>query len=272
MDLMLFTTFGNMLILDSVFFPIADTLSGLGFLLVLWSRLHLIMDRPRVLLGLLVFILIIAIPLRIIIILSAIGKNHRPRWGVEPWQVLRRVEMIVPGTEMALAALYIYLFIKRFGWGRSGGKKSLRRVTWSLVAGELFVIAGDATVVAVWFSGYVLLRWALAPFLYALKLQVEFLILNTLTRLGKESAELRTISVLVPDEEAAAATEVLGGAEIMDEQSKALEGKGGVHRGEIKTLMGPEQPLVANSSATRRPSSLSTVSSLERAEHAYPGR
>jgi hypothetical protein len=166
---MLFTTFGNMFVLDSVFFPIGDILSQLGFMLVLWSRLHVIVDRPRLLKALLAVILFIGLPLRIVVILSAIGPiRYKPRWGIEPWQILRRVEMVIPFMDMALAALYIFLFIKRFRDGGLGTKKTFRRVIGFLIVGELFVIAGDATVVAVWFAKYVLLRWAIGPFLYAL--------------------------------------------------------------------------------------------------------
>lgn len=98
----------------------------------------------------------------------------------------------------------------------------MRRVIWFLVVGELFVIAGDVTVVTVWYTGFVLLRWAIGPFLLGLKLQVEFLILNSLTRMGKESAELRIISITTPDEESVVVTQAPTRKQLAAEASTPL--------------------------------------------------
>lgn len=266
-DLMLFTTFGNMLVLDSVFFPIEDILSGLGFMLVLWSRLHVILDRPRLLKALLVYIVFICLPLRVVIVLSAIGpKRYKPRWGLEPWQILRRVEMVVPFTDMALAALYIFLFIKRFRGGGLGTRKRLRRVIVFLVVRELFVIAGDATVVAVWFAKFVLLRWAIGPFLYALKLQVEFLILNSLTSMSKESLELRNISVPTPDVEAAVASRTTHGKAIALEEQPlgSTNAQRTCEDAKIVTEIQTNLASIAESSTRDMELSLSTTSHPER--------
>jgi hypothetical protein len=50
-----------------------------------------------------------------------------------------------------------------------------------------------------------LLRLGLSPFLYALKLKVEFMVLNRLTSMGKRRIELRHITVLTTGEEDSAA-------------------------------------------------------------------
>jgi hypothetical protein len=47
----------------------------------------------------------------------------------------------------------------------------------------------------VWLEGYFLVRLAFAPFIYGTKLKVEFLILNCLTGMTQQRAELRNISI-----------------------------------------------------------------------------
>lgn len=195
-----------MLALDSVLFFTSDLLIGFGFLMVLWSRLHLVMDRPRILYALLGLIFIVAVVLKLFIALATIGSppnRYRPRWGNGVWQVMYRLEVLIPGLEIILAGLYAYLFLTRFRNGRSD--KTFRRSFWLLIIGELFVITGDAAIISVWLSGLVLLKWAIGTFVYALKLGVEMLILNSLTMMSQQQgSDLRHITSLNPDEEAAA--------------------------------------------------------------------
>lgn len=47
----------------------------------------------------------------------------------------------------------------------------------------------------IWLEGYYLGRLAFAPFIYGTKLKVEFLILNCLTTMTQQRAELRNISI-----------------------------------------------------------------------------
>ena len=270
---MLFTTFGDMLVLDSVIFPIADLLTGFGFLMVLWSRLHLVVDCPRMLRAILVLIVIVALPLRIVIILAAIGPSrdrHRTRWGVEVWQVMYRLEMLIPVLDICLACLYIFVFANRFR-GTSRETKTSRTVLWLLVIGELLVIAGDAAIMGIWFSGFFLIRWAIGPFVYALKLLVEFLILNSLTRMGEQSRELRYIATFVADEESAAGQQRQHADTDMNQDANVIiEGKktnDGVLDSNGNGILAIE---VMPSASTTSP--LERIASLEVLERRYLGR
>jgi hypothetical protein len=61
--------------------------------------------------------------------------------------------------------------------------------------GELFVVLGDVAVLTVWLTGLFLVRLAIDPLIYGLNLKVEFLILNRLTGMTQQRAELRHIAI-----------------------------------------------------------------------------
>jgi hypothetical protein len=60
-----------------------------------------------------------------------------------------------------------------------------------LVLAEAFVIVGDVVRITLWYVEVYLLRLVAIPFISALKLKVEFMILNQLTSIGKRRGELR---------------------------------------------------------------------------------
>lgn len=98
---MFLTNFGN------IIYPIASILMNEGFLVVLYSRLHLIVDSPRILRALLVVILGVGILLQIVMVLA--GDRVL---DTNVWVVTFRFEMIFPFSEILLSSLYVYLFIR----------------------------------------------------------------------------------------------------------------------------------------------------------------
>lgn len=202
-DLMFFTMIGDMLFLGSILYPLAWILTNTGFLMVLYSRLHLMLDRPRLLKTLLFIILGVGVPLQIFMVVAGTGSPHH--LGDKVWQVTFRLEMIFVFLEIILSALYVSLFF-RFLRHLSGVTQ--KQTNWTLcllILGEVFVVAGDVAIVTLWYDGLYLLRLALSSFIYALKLKVEFMILNRLTSIKKREMELRLITLSAVGEETSAA-------------------------------------------------------------------
>jgi len=190
------------MVLGSIIYAIAYFVTYEGFLMVLYSRLHLIVDSPMLLRALLFAIVGLGIPLQIVITLA--GDRVL---STKVWKVTFRVEMIFPFSEIALSTLYVFLFIRFMRQSSSSGNVHMRRTLYLLVGAEIVVLVTDVIGIALWYTGLYLLRLALLPFLYSLKLKVEFMILNRLTGIGKRKSELRNITLSVHEE--ALETEVI---------------------------------------------------------------
>ena len=111
-DIMWFSRFGNMLLLGSVFYYIAGLVIYIGFLMVLWSRLHLILDYPRVLRALQIFILGVLMPLQILLVVGSSGRPQRSThyFGEDFWHAAIWIDGVYPLTEILLTLIYIILF------------------------------------------------------------------------------------------------------------------------------------------------------------------
>ncbi|RDI88183.1 hypothetical protein Vi05172_g1813 [Venturia inaequalis] len=195
-DIMFLTNSGNMDVLGDIIYPIAVVFTYEGFLMVLYSRLHLIIDSPKILRALLFVILGVGIPLQIVIALA--GDRIL---STNVWVVTFRLEMIFPFSEILLSSLYVFLFIRFMRQSAGAADPHMRRTFYFLVVAEAFVVIMDLVGITLWYMDLYLLRLAVLPLTTALKLKVEFLILNRLTSIGKKKNELRSITVSAHDEE-----------------------------------------------------------------------
>ena len=83
-----------------------------------------------------------------------------------------------------------------------------------------------------WLEGYYLVRLAFAPFIYGTKLKVEFLILNCLTGMTQQRAELRHLSLPTgahADEATLSAAE-MAAADVLERGVADCRGRGGEFR------------------------------------------
>lgn len=187
--------------LKDVVYPAARVCTNLGFIVVLYSRLHLIINAPRTLKRVAWGLLVTVLPFEIWLVVASTGKPpFHMGWKVH--YVAYHLEVLVTCVEIALSCCYVFFFAKRFMGGDAlpgaAGKRMQREMRWTfvlLVLTELFVIAGDIATVTIWMTGLLLMRLAIDPFIYGLKLKVEFLLLNRLTGMTQQRAELRHISI-----------------------------------------------------------------------------
>lgn len=164
--------------------------------MVLYSRLHLVVHSPKLLFALLFVILGFGVPLQIVMVLAADRVLSE-----KVWVVTFRLEMIFPFSEILLASLYVFLFIRFMKQNTGGADSHMRRTFYFLVAAEAFVVIIDVIGITLWYLDLYLLRLMVLPFITAWKLKVEFLILNHLTGIGKGRNELRNVTVSVQDEQ-----------------------------------------------------------------------
>jgi hypothetical protein len=185
---MFLTTTGSMSILGNIIYPLAWMMTSIGFLMILYSRLHLILDRPRVLHAIAFTILGIGIPIQIIMVLAGDRVLND-----KVWVVTFRLEVIFPVADILLAVLYIYLFIRFMRQAVSSVDAHTRRTFLLLVLSEAAVVVLDVAGITLWYVELYLLRLALLPFIYAVKLKVEFAVLNRLAGVGKKRARLNSV-------------------------------------------------------------------------------
>jgi hypothetical protein len=151
-----------------------------GFSLVLHSRLHLIVHNPKLIRLLMVIIVVDAMLVQFpIFIFSFIGA---PQYVIflKVAYFLSHFEVIFSVQEVLLSSLYIFFFIRFVKQGGSQGSKNLRRTFHLLITAEVIIIVCDITVNILLYLNLYIPRKIILPFIYAIKLQIEFLVLNRL--------------------------------------------------------------------------------------------
>jgi hypothetical protein len=237
MVLMFFTNAGKSQDVKNVLYPCAWYLTNCGFFAVIYSRLHLLADAPRTLKWLAYGLVGVGLPFMAFLCVASTGIPFH--LGMATHNVAYRLETLVSFAEIGFSISYIYLFWTRFMRNKpvcnQGTREQIRWTFIVLVLGETFVVAGYVVIITVWLSGFFLVRLAIAPLIYGTKLKVEFLILNRLTGMTMQRAELRSFAMSASSEThdvdveaaAVAANAVLdrtqGGLPLVEEQRKSFD-------------------------------------------------
>jgi hypothetical protein len=151
-----------------------------GFSFVLYSRLHLVVQSSNLLRCLLAIIVMDAILIQFpLFILSFIGAPQYVAF-LKVARFLSHFEIIFSVQEVIFSSLYIIFFLRFVNQGGSHGSKSLKRTLQLLITAELIIIVCDITVNILLYLNLYIPRKIILPFVYAIKLQIEFLVLNRL--------------------------------------------------------------------------------------------
>lgn len=156
-----------------------------GFSIVLWSRLHLVVNNPRILKAVLAMILINCVCLHtpIIVLDFGLASKHRDKF-YPPMEIMERVQQIIfTLQETIISGLYIYHTARFLS---SGYTYRTRKVIGLLFGVQALVIAFDAGLTAFDYNNMFTLKYTLHPFVYALKLKLEFIVLNQLLTIVKK--------------------------------------------------------------------------------------
>jgi hypothetical protein len=158
-----------------------------GFNLVLYSRLHLSLRRPKLLRVILLVILrsalIFQAPAIIMVCISGVIDSTVYS---EFNNIYRHFDIIATVQEMLLSALYIHLFKRFMRQGESRLSKHALETFYFWILVEVCIVLCQVLLNVLLFLRLYLLRKMVWEFLYTCKLRVEFIVLNRLKESGPQ--------------------------------------------------------------------------------------
>jgi hypothetical protein len=154
-------------------------LNTTGFSMVLWSRLGLVVGSRRVLRGVLVGILIDGVVLHIPIIIFSFGLSTPSATKWLPYMSHMELIQIVGFTlqDFALSTFYTYTSARLLNVRYT---RQRRNLFVALLFAQGFGLVADCVMVVLDYEDMFMLKASLHPFIYAVKLKIEFLVLNQL--------------------------------------------------------------------------------------------
>ncbi|KAJ5217271.1 hypothetical protein N7468_010279 [Penicillium chermesinum] len=178
---------GYLLIIYNVYdneFPVAmELVAWVGMVtgqsLVLWSRLHLVVQSPRILRITLIMIIVDAIVLHIPAAVLELGSHsNKSELFERGFNIFERVQLIgFSVQEVILSCLYSYEAVRLLQLRPRG---HYRGTLVQLLVINLFMIAMDAAVIAMQFTGLDDVQFTLKAMVYSIKLKLEYAVLNKL--------------------------------------------------------------------------------------------
>jgi len=145
-----------------------------GFSMTLYSRVHLVVTNRKVLRLLLAVIILNGCIVHIPAIITGYIARHARL------QIINKLEIACYVQEIFLSSLYTFQF-GRFARQDSSSLDYMRKKTLcGLVVGQVVVLGCDISMAILLFSNFYLARKLILPLNYALKILVEFFVLNQL--------------------------------------------------------------------------------------------
>jgi hypothetical protein len=148
-----------------------------AFSMVLYSRLHLVTRNLTLLRVVIYTIIVVGFLLKIPNIFNICVPTLYRRHSL--FQTLYYLNIIPGVQEVVLSTMFIYLF---FRYARAGSLEPRdKAASVFLISVQLVILISDVAMITLICVRYNLLRTMLVPFTFALKLRLEFLVLNRLT-------------------------------------------------------------------------------------------
>lgn len=164
----------------------------IGQSVVLYSRLHLIVqdiNRTRWVLYMITFdAVIFGCP----IIILALGANSkRPDRFLNTFVTFDKIQIIVFSVqEGIISGIYIYETIRLLGYGGNQRGAPIRKLFWHLIIVNVVVLVFDVTLIATQFSGHYEIQTTYKTAVYSVKLKIEFSVLNRLVQVVKDGRRI----------------------------------------------------------------------------------
>jgi hypothetical protein len=155
-----------------------------GFSIVLYSRLNLVVRNPRVLRIVLAMIITNAFIFHtpIIVLLMGLSVGHTSwKQYIVPFEWIQVVGFTV--QETTISGMYIWKTAKFL---KAGYDHELRKVVVLLITVQAVVVLMDLALITIDGIGYFTLKAVIHPFSYAVKLKLEFAVLNLLLGIVKK--------------------------------------------------------------------------------------
>ncbi|KAH7343090.1 hypothetical protein BKA66DRAFT_448279 [Pyrenochaeta sp. MPI-SDFR-AT-0127] len=175
---------------------ISSSIVGFGWVcmvtgqsLVLYSRLHLVVQGKRRIRWVLYMILFDAIVVHCpVIVLALVSESMQAAPFIRGFMLYDKIQIVVFSVqETIISAIYIYETVRlleqsnRHGDRRNQGP--LRKLLAHLIFVNVVVVILDITLLAVQFSGLYMIQTTYKTAVYSVKLKIEFSILNRLVQI-----------------------------------------------------------------------------------------
>ncbi|KAH8670705.1 hypothetical protein BGZ61DRAFT_362773 [Ilyonectria robusta] len=170
-----------------------------GQSLVLWSRLHLVVDNPVKIRLVLAMIILNAVALHIPETVIFILLQTNPGSYLHAFRIYERVEIVIFSMQEAIiSGLFLWEGYRSFRpvivlRGAEG-----RKIVAQLSALFLVNVLLDSVLVILEYTNNFELETACKPFIYSVKLKVEFILLNRLLVFTQRSPTLSLARVVTP--------------------------------------------------------------------------
>ncbi|PWY77283.1 integral membrane protein [Aspergillus sclerotioniger CBS 115572] len=154
-----------------------------GNSLVLWSRLHLLLQAPRLLRALLGMIIIDCIVFQIPTTVLLYGSlNDAPNFA-RGYDIMERIQLVAFSVQEALlSGIYVWETIKML---RLRPERPRFVILTQLLVINILILILDVAVVAIEYAGYYALQVMFKPVAYSIKLKLEYAILGRLVKIAR---------------------------------------------------------------------------------------
>lgn len=185
---------GYLLIIFNIYnnlFPVAMELIAwvcmvTGQSLVLWSRLHLVVQNPKILRGTLTMIIVDAILFHVPASVLELGAHSNKSELFRPaFSIFERIQLIAFSLqEVVLSVIYSWEAVRLL---KLRPRDHYRGTLVQLLVVNLAMIMMDAAVIGVQYSGFFDIHVTLKAMVYSIKLKLEYAILGKLVVFAEKS-------------------------------------------------------------------------------------
>ncbi|KAL3476746.1 hypothetical protein BJX99DRAFT_246602 [Aspergillus californicus] len=160
-----------------------------GHSLVLWSRLHFVLQNPRLLNGLLVLIIVDAILLHVpttVLLYGAVSADGE-RY-TNGYNIIERIQLVgFCIQEAILSGIYVYETAKLL---KLRPETRHRRVLAQLLVINVIILIIDVVVVVVEYAGFYAVQVMFKPVAYSIKLKLEYAVLGRLVQIAQQGSSV----------------------------------------------------------------------------------
>lgn len=170
-----------------------------GQSVVLYSRLHLVLQDPRILRAVLWMIVVDAVVFHVSTTVVLFGSSYGGDEGGfnTAWTVIEKVQMTAFCIqEFIISGLYVYETVRLLKVV-SGGHT--RRTMWQLFGVNVIIIVLDVALLVVEYRNLRVYEQAFKGVVYSIKLKLEFAILGKLVQIVRDGGRVMSDAVVVDD-------------------------------------------------------------------------
>lgn len=160
-----------------------------GQSLVLWSRLHLVLQCPQILRGVLCMIIVDAFIFHTPIFVLMYGiVSPQSRRFIRGYDIMERIQLVgFCVQELVLSGLYVWETAKML---RLRPERRHKQILTQLLIINVFILILDFAVVGIEYAGYYAVQVMFKPVAYSIKLKLEYAILGKLVEIANSASLL----------------------------------------------------------------------------------